>query len=152
LQYFVAISDRLRVRQKTEWGSGYGTRARRLPGLVTIFDGGTLPCSILNDRNGHETALMRDRLVSAFGLPVSRASFLLSLDGDGAQFGSDPSATTEQVERHDVARPRNSDSIQRDQGHRQRLDASHAGIFKEEQCQSSANCHDKICEPDEVED
>src|ERR1700744_5741560 len=41
-------------------------------------------------------------------------------------------AATQQVERHDVARPRNSDAVERDQGHRQRLDAGHAGIVEQE--------------------
>jgi hypothetical protein len=64
----------------------------------------------------------------------------------------DPDVTTQQVERHDVARTRNADAVERDQRHRQSLDGSHARVIEEKKGQPCADGHDKIGEPEDVKD
>src|SRR5579871_3239352 len=44
-----------------------------------------------------------------------------------------------------------TDAIQRDERHRQRLDSRHAGVIEKKESQSCPDGHHKICEPDDVE-
>jgi hypothetical protein len=78
---------------------------------------------------------------------IRSAQSLLGVDGEVLRLAFEPDVSAREVERHDVASPRDADAVERDQRHRQSLDASHPRIMKKEHCQPGADSCDKISEP-----